>query len=139
MATEKGERREQIRVRTDLLNDLANYAGEVSIARSRMEQQIFGFHENLSELQRSVVRFREQLRELEIQSESQILYRAESGAADDAADFDPLEFDRFSRLQQLSRSLTEGLRADPRELSRVVGQILADTLQQAQGKPACCF
>ena len=104
-----GEKREQIRVRTDLLNDLANYAGEVSISRARMEEQIFGFHENLGELQRSVVRFREQLRELEIQSESQILFRTEAEAEDDTSDFDPLEFDRFSRLQQLSRSLTEGL------------------------------
>jgi len=41
----KPERREQIKVQTRLLNNLQNYAGEVSIARSRMEQQIFGFRE----------------------------------------------------------------------------------------------
>ncbi len=106
---EKWERREQIRVRTDLLNELANYAGEVSISRSRMEQQIYGFNENITELQRSVTRFREQLRELEIQSESQILYRAQKEGSTAGTDFDPLEFDRFSKLQQLSRGLTEGL------------------------------
>jgi len=103
------ERRGQIRVNTNLLNELVNYAGEVSIARARMEQQIYGFRDNLGELSRNVARFRDQLRELEIQSESQILYRAESQIAGDRADFDPLEFDRFSRLQQLSRSLTESL------------------------------
>ncbi|MFV1992852.1 MAG: response regulator, partial [Acidiferrobacterales bacterium] len=102
-------KREQIRVRTDLLDTLANYAGEVSISRARMEQQIFGFRENLGELDRNVVRFRAQLRDLEIQSESQILARAEQEGIDNIEDFDPLEFDRFSKLQQLSRSLTESL------------------------------
>ncbi len=105
---DRRERPGQIRVNTDLLNNLVNYAGEVSISRSRMEQQIYGFRDNLAELRRSAVRFREQLRELEIQSESQILYRAEQGDIG-TSDFDPLEFDRFSRLQQLTRSLTESL------------------------------
>jgi chemosensory pili system protein ChpA (sensor histidine kinase/response regulator) len=106
---EKMERRGQVRVNTNLLNDLVNYAGEVSISRSRMEQQIYSFRDNMGELSRNIVRFREQIRELEIQSESQILYRTEQDSADGAADFDPLEFDRFSRLQQLSRSLAESL------------------------------
>ncbi|BAU50028.1 chemotaxis protein CheA [Sulfurifustis variabilis] len=105
---DRRERRGQIRVNTDLLNNLVNYAGEVSIARARMEQQIYGFRDNLSELSSNVSRFREQLRELEIQSESQILYRLEQ-QDEGAPDFDPLEFDRFSRLQQLSRQLTESL------------------------------
>jgi chemosensory pili system protein ChpA (sensor histidine kinase/response regulator) len=105
---DRRERPGQIRVNTDLLNSLVNYAGEVSISRSRMEQQIYGFRDNLAELRRSAVRFRDQLRELEIQSESQILYRLDNSDTD-STDFDPLEFDRFSRLQQLTRSLTEGL------------------------------
>jgi chemosensory pili system protein ChpA (sensor histidine kinase/response regulator) len=106
-----GDRRgqNQIRVRTELLNELVNYAGEVSISRSRMEQQIFGFRENLQELHGNVTRFREQLRDLEIQSESQILFRTEREAAATDSDFDPLEFDRFTQLQQLSRGLTESL------------------------------
>ncbi|MBI3900378.1 MAG: Hpt domain-containing protein [Gammaproteobacteria bacterium] len=107
-ADRQGQGQGQIRVRTDLLNNLVNYAGEVSISRARMEQQIYGFRDNLAELRRNVTRFREQLRELEIQSESQILYRVESGETS-GVDFDPLEFDRFSKLQQLTRSLTESL------------------------------
>jgi chemosensory pili system protein ChpA (sensor histidine kinase/response regulator) len=108
---EKMERRGQVRVNTSLLNELVNYAGEVSISRSRMEQQIYSFRDNLSELSRNITRFREQIRELEIQSESQILYRMEqeAGVTGRSEDFDPLEFDRFSRLQQLSRSLAESL------------------------------
>jgi chemosensory pili system protein ChpA (sensor histidine kinase/response regulator) len=104
------ERRGQVRVNTHLLNQLVNFAGEVSIARSRMEQQIYGFRDNLAELKRNVTRFRDQIRDLEIQSESQILYRMDAGGDLAAgAEFDPLEFDRYTRLQQLSRSLAESL------------------------------
>lgn len=106
---DKAERREQIRVRTDLLDTLSSYAGEVSISRSRMEQQVYGLRENLDELGGNVQRFREQLRELEIQSESQMAARLEQEGVQNIEDFDPLEFDRFSALQQLSRSLTESL------------------------------
>ena len=108
---DKMDRRGQIKVRTALLNELVNFAGEVSISRARMEQQVHTFRDNLGELSRNVVRFRDQIRELEIQSESQILYRLEQQAADmrSEGDFDPLEFDRFSRLQQLTRGLAESL------------------------------
>jgi len=126
----------QIRVRTALLNDLVNYAGEASISRSRMEQQVFGFRDNLGELSRSVVRFRDQLRELEIESEAQILAsNAKHAAADGDADFDPLEFDRFTKLQQLSRSLTEGLHdlsTIHTNLSNFVGE--AETVLQQQAR-----
>lgn len=97
---------EQVRVRADLLDNLVNYAGEVSIYRSRMEQQVSGFRFNLTELSQTVARLREQLRKMEIETEAQILFRYEE-AGGDYADFDPLELDRFSHLQQLSRSLVE--------------------------------
>jgi chemosensory pili system protein ChpA (sensor histidine kinase/response regulator) len=128
----------QIRVRTALLNDLVNYAGEASISRSRMEQQVFGFRDNLGELGRSVVRFREQLRELEIEAEAQIMAsNAERAAAetDGNSHFDPLEFDRFTKLQQLSRSLTEGLHdlgTIHSSLSNYVGEAESVLQQQAR-------
>jgi chemosensory pili system protein ChpA (sensor histidine kinase/response regulator) len=109
---ESMERRGQVRVSTGLLSNLVNYAGEVSIARARMEQQVYSFRDNLTELARNVTRFRDQIRELEIQSESQILYRLDpqgEAAAGQEGDFDPLEFDRFTKLQQLSRQLAESL------------------------------
>ncbi len=108
---ESMERRGQVRVNTGLLSNLVNYAGEVSIARARMEQQVYSFRDNLTELSRNITRFRDQIRELEIQSESQILFRLDQngGAAGPGTDFDPLEFDRFTKLQQLSRQLAESL------------------------------
>ena len=134
---EKMERRGQVRVNTSLLNELVNYAGEVSLSRSRMEQQIYSFRDNLGELSRNIVRFRDQIRELEIQSESQILYRMEHEGATEGrtADFDPLEFDRFSRLQQLSRSLAESLHdlgTIQNNLGNFVGEAEAVLQQQAR-------
>ncbi|MBI3778831.1 MAG: Hpt domain-containing protein [Gammaproteobacteria bacterium] len=134
---EKMERRGQVRVNTSLLNELVNYAGEVSISRSRMEQQIYSVRDNLSELSRNITRFREQIRELEIQSESQILYRMEqeAGAGGRDVDFDPLEFDRFSRLQQLSRSLAESLHdlgTIQNNLGNFVGEAESVLQQQAR-------
>ena len=109
---------EQIRVRADLLDNMVNFAGEISISRSRLEQQIGSFKYNLSEMDQVVARLRAQLRKLEIETEAQILFRyAETGRQDE--EFDPLEFDRFSSIQQLSRSLIEGVN----DLENVEGQL----------------
>lgn len=98
---------ELVRVRADLLDNLVNHAGEVSIYRSRLEQQVGGLRFNLTELDQTVSRLRDQLRRLELETESQILARHERDAAWHREDFDPLELDRYSQLQQLSRALTE--------------------------------
>ena len=97
---------EMIRVRSDLLDNLVNHAGEVSIYRSRMEQQINAFRFNLVEMDQTVHRLREQLRKLEIETETQILFRHEQEMENNEK-FDPLEMDRYSTMQQLSRALME--------------------------------
>lgn len=98
---------EQIRIRADLLDRLVNYAGEVAIYRARLEQQLGAFRGNLGELDQTTTRLREQLRKLEIETEAQILSRYQRHQDEGDADFDPLELDRFSTLQQLSRALSE--------------------------------
>jgi chemosensory pili system protein ChpA (sensor histidine kinase/response regulator) len=100
-----------VRVRSQVLDKLVNYAGEVSIARAQIQQQLIGLKANLGELRGNVARFSEELRELDIQADSQIRARnAElEESQKDKGDFDPLEFDRYTRLQQLSRSLSESL------------------------------
>ena len=102
---------EMIRVRSDLLDALVNFAGEVSIYRSRLEQQLGSFRFNLVEHDQTVSRLREQLRKLEMETEAQILsrYQREAEATGAEAVFDPLELDRFSTLQQLSRALAESV------------------------------
>jgi chemosensory pili system protein ChpA (sensor histidine kinase/response regulator) len=98
---------EQVRIRADLLDRLVNYAGEVAIYRARLEQQLGAFRSNLGELGQTTTRLREQLRKLDIETEAQIIarYQREGEASDEQ--FDPLELDRFTTQQQLSRSLAE--------------------------------
>ncbi len=98
---------EQVRVRADLLDNLVNHAGEVAIYRSRLEQQLGAFRAAMAELDRTNARLRDQLRRLDLETEAQIVarYQREQDSADPT--FDPLELDRFSTLQQLSRALNE--------------------------------
>jgi chemosensory pili system protein ChpA (sensor histidine kinase/response regulator) len=104
-----GDRREQVRVQSDVLDNLVNNAGEINIYRARMEQQVSNYRFNLGELDQTISRLREQLRKLEMETEAQILYRFEQESDSVHEDFDPLEMDRYSTLQQLSRSLSESI------------------------------
>ena len=98
---------EQVRIRADLLDRLVNYAGEVAIYRARLEQQLGAFRSAVVEMEQTNARLRDQLRRLDSETEAQIIarYQRESETADQT--FDPLELDRFSTLQQLSRALAE--------------------------------
>ena len=111
-ATPRSGPQELIRVRSDLLDNLVNNAGEVNIYHARLEEQITSFGFNLGEFGQTITRLREQLRKLELETEAQIRssYAKEygpDGVLDD--DFDPLEMDRYSTLQQLSRALAESV------------------------------
>ena len=100
---------EQVRVRADLLDNLVNFAGEVSIYRSRLEQQTNNFRYNITEFDETVKRLRAQLRQFEIETEAQIQYRNEDALSEAQEDFDPLEMDRFTTMQHLSRAMMESL------------------------------
>jgi chemosensory pili system protein ChpA (sensor histidine kinase/response regulator) len=102
-----GERVEMARVDAELLDQLLNISGEASIARARLEQQLGSFDFNLGELSRTVTRLKEQLRHLEIETEAQILHKHEDEVGAHRAEFDPLELDRYSSIQQYSRALAE--------------------------------
>jgi chemosensory pili system protein ChpA (sensor histidine kinase/response regulator) len=123
-----------LRVRADIIDRLANEAGEVSIARARVEGELRSLKANLLELTNSVIRLRREVRELEIQGESQIQsHMSPTGEA--AEGFDPLEFDRYTRFQELTRSLAEGVN----DVSTVQQSLLrnlddADAALVAQGR-----
>jgi chemosensory pili system protein ChpA (sensor histidine kinase/response regulator) len=95
-----------VRVRADILDRLVNQAGEVSISRSRVETEVDTLKQALSELTENVTRLRGQLREIEIQAESQMTSQM---AQSIDREFDPLEFDRFTRLQELTRMMAESV------------------------------
>ncbi|NHC07820.1 hybrid sensor histidine kinase/response regulator [Azonexus fungiphilus] len=100
--------RAMLRVRADLIDRLVNEAGELSIARARIEGEMRSLKTSLLDLTENVIRLRRQLREIEIQAEGQIQARV-AQAHDGQAEFDPLELDRFTRFQELTRFMAESV------------------------------
>lgn len=101
---------EMVRVSSALLEDLISLAGEASITRGRIEQQIVDFGDALVEMEETIERVREQVRRLEIETESRETvfrgYRQDGNDLDSG--FDELEMDRYTMLQEISRALSEG-------------------------------
>jgi chemosensory pili system protein ChpA (sensor histidine kinase/response regulator) len=97
-----------VRVRADMVDRFVNEAGEISIARTRVEGEMRTVRRSLLDLTENVIRLRNQLREVEIQAESQMQSRI-AAAESQHDNFDPLEFDRFTRLQELTRMMAESV------------------------------
>ncbi|MBJ7310555.1 Hpt domain-containing protein [Rugamonas sp. CCM 8940] len=121
-----------VRVRADILDRLVNQAGEVSISRSRLENEVASLRSSLFDFSDNLARLRRQLREVEMQAESQIASRM---AVSSEREFDPLEFDRFTRLQELTRMMAESVNdvaSFHESLSRSVDSAGEDLVQQAR-------
>ncbi len=97
-----------LRIGAEALDRVVNESGELSIARSRIESELRTLKHSIADLTDSITRLRGQLREMEIQADSQMQSRM-SILEQDRPDFDPLEFDRYTRLQELTRMMAEGL------------------------------
>lgn len=131
------EQDEQVRVSAGLLEELVNLAGETSIFRGRIEQQISRFLFTLNDMQATIDRVRDQLRRMDMETQAQIISRHHDdiALAEGDEDFDPLEMDQYSQLQQLSRSLFESA-SDLSDLKETLATNVRDTetllLQQAR-------
>jgi chemosensory pili system protein ChpA (sensor histidine kinase/response regulator) len=97
-----------VRVRPQLLDRLVNQAGEVSITRARLESEVGQIKGSLTDLTDNLERLRQQLRDIELQAETQMASRMEAAKAEGQA-FDPLEFDRFTRFQEITRMMAESV------------------------------
>jgi chemosensory pili system protein ChpA (sensor histidine kinase/response regulator) len=97
-----------VRVRAALLDRLVNQAGEIAIARARIDADVRQMQSGLAELTESLDRLRRQLRDIEVAAETQIATRIEAAKAQSQA-FDPLEMDRFTRFQELTRFMAESV------------------------------
>jgi|GEM_PF-6491979 len=110
-----------LRVNSKLFETLSGLVNEDSIAKTRIERLLSDHYFHLEEFSQTISRVSEQLRQLESETEAQILFSNEnslSKAQDD--DFDPLELDRFSEIQQLSRFLAESMH----DLESIRGSLL---------------
>jgi chemosensory pili system protein ChpA (sensor histidine kinase/response regulator) len=103
-----GSAQSSVRVKAPLLDRLVNEAGEVSITRARIESEISQMRGTLGDLTDNLERLRMQLRDIELQGETQMTSRLEAAKAADLS-FDPLEFDRFTRFQELTRMMAESV------------------------------
>ncbi|VTU29628.1 Chemotaxis protein CheA [Variovorax sp. SRS16] len=97
-----------VRIRTHLLDRLVTQVGEVIITRSRLEAELGQLRASLGDLTGNLDRLRQQLRDIEVQAESQMQSRL-AQAKDSQQGFDPLEFDRFTRVQELTRMMAESV------------------------------
>ena len=133
LAARRSTPQEVVKVSADLLEELVNLAGETSISRGRMEQQVGDLGIAIDEMDSTIKRLQEQLRRLDIETEAQVLFRQEQMAQHE--EFDPLEMDRYSQLQQLSRSLIESA-SDLMDLKHTLSDKNRDTetllLQQSR-------
>ena len=126
---------QQVRVRSQLLDRLVNQAGEVMITRSRLEAELKQLRSSLTDLSGNLDRLRSQLRDIELQAESQMQSRLAQSKDTAAAGFDPLEFDRFTRVQELTRMMAESVNdvaTVQRNLQRTVEATEDDLIAQAR-------
>ncbi|SDA93952.1 chemosensory pili system protein ChpA (sensor histidine kinase/response regulator) [Pseudomonas sp. NFACC15-1] len=131
-----GDGADMVKVSAELLDDLVNLAGETSIFRGRIEQQVNDAHVALSEMETTIERMRDQLRRLDTETQGRILSRQQVEAERlGYEEFDPLEMDRHSQLQQLSRALFESA-SDLLELKETLDRSNhdAELLLQQQGR-----
>ncbi|HEK1009196.1 TPA: Hpt domain-containing protein [Pseudomonas putida] len=117
---------DMVKVDAELLDDLGNLAGEHSVIRGRIEQQVNDAQFALNEMETTLERMRDQLLRLDMETQGRISSR-QPFEGDAYEDFDPLEMDRHSQLQQLSRALFESA-SDLLDLK----ETLAQRAQEAQ-------
>ena len=114
-----------MRVRADALEKLVNEAGEIAITRTRVETEMHALKSALVELTENVARLRRELREIEIAAESQLASRMQATQEKDRQ-FDPLEFDRFTRFQELTRMMAESVN-DVSTVQQTLNKVADDT------------
>lgn len=127
---------DMVKVSSELLDELVNLAGETSIFRGRIEQQVNDAQVALNEMETTIERMRDQLRRLDTETQGRILSRQQvDGERLGYEDFDPLEMDRHSQLQQLSRALFESA-SDLLDLKETLDRRNhdAENLLQQQGR-----
>jgi chemotaxis protein histidine kinase CheA len=119
--------------------DLVNQAGEVMITRSRLEAEMTQLRDSLQDLTGNLDRLRHQLRDIELQAEARCS-PAWRRPRTRQQNFDPLEFDRFTRVQELTRMMAESVNdvaTVQRSLQRTVDATEDDLVAQARQTRDC--
>lgn len=100
------EAKQFIRVQSDIIDKILTDANAIRFTRSSLENSINQNHKSVSEIKMLTSKIHHMVKEIEIQAETQML-SSHAQANEDEKDFDPLEFDRFTRMQELTRLMNE--------------------------------
>ena len=125
---------QQVRIRAQLLDRMVNQTGEVMMTRSRIEAGMGQMRSSLEDLTGNLERLRDQLRDIELQAELQMQSRL-AHTREAERSFDPLEFDRFTRVQELTRMMAESVNdvaTVQRNLERTLDGAEADLAAQSR-------
>lgn len=98
---------EMIRISAGLMERMINLSGEAAINRARIDMSMTSLTASIEEMGSTVQRLHDQLRRMDIELEAQILAQIDDKTLIDSGEFDPLEMDQYSSLNQLSKSLSE--------------------------------
>ena len=106
----------------------------VALADVRLEAALGLLCNSLGDLTGNLDRLRQQLRDVELQAETQMQSRL-ALTKDAQQNFDPLEFDRFTRMQELTRMMAESVNdvaTVQRTLQRALDSSEDDLVAQAR-------
>lgn len=104
----KKDIKQYIKISSDVVDSAINDAGEIRLSRSALEDTTTNTRKSITELKSSSGKLLKMVKEIEIQAETQIQSHS-SQLDENNSNFDPLEFDRFSRLQELTRLMSEAV------------------------------
>lgn len=119
---------ETVRVRADLLEKFSTLAGRINVSRSHLEQQVKSANEYLIEISKEIKIVQENMKNIEVKTDANLRLYQETVSARSYDEFDILEMDRYSSLQQSIRVLEDKL-TQLEDLSEMV----MHTLRNAEG------
>lgn len=112
-----------IKLKSRNINDLLNGSGILSRSRSSIESIEEELKITSIDMAFNINKVQNLLREVQINAESQISSR-KNEVEEEGGDFDPLEMDRFTKLQETTRIMAEGI-DDLFNLNSQVEQLVA--------------
>ncbi|MGD9592299.1 MAG: chemotaxis protein CheA, partial [Candidatus Berkiella sp.] len=100
---------EVIRVKSEVLEGFSKLAGQINISRSHLAQQLGKTRESLAEMSKEIKLVQEQMRYLQVKADTNLRMYQTVMSEKGYEEFDILEFDRYSFLQQSTRLLVDKL------------------------------
>lgn len=113
-----------VRITAENIDRLYNETNEARLAASSLYGNTKTMRHKLREMEDNIGRVSRMSRDLEIQAEMQIQSR-QAQLAESNEEFDPLEMDRFTLLQELNRLLAEAV-SDVQDLQRDLTRMVAE-------------